>query len=147
MSEKRRGRAIKEERQRGQSLVEIAFGLVFLLVMLAGTVDVGRALFAKAALLDAVEEGALYGSYQPTDVVGIEKRIRDLTDSPVDFSDPEGIKVSVSYAGSACAGNLMSVSVTYDFLITTPFMGTILGGQTLPLSASSESLILAPGCD
>jgi Flp pilus assembly protein TadG len=111
MNESRRGKASRHERQGGQSLVEIAFGLIFLLVMLAGVVDVGRALFARAALLDAAEEGALYGSYQPADVSGIEKRI------------------------------------SYDFLITTPFMGTVLGSQTFPLSASSESLILAPGCD
>jgi hypothetical protein len=138
---------MRDKRERGQSLVEMATGLIFLLVMLAGTADVGRALFAKAALLDAAEEGALYGSYQPTDVYGIESRIRDLTDGPVDFSDPEDVQVAVAYAGSACAGNILSVSVSYDFTISTPFMGTILGSQTFPLSASSESLILAPGCD
>ncbi len=138
---------MSEERERGQSLVEITTGLVFLLVMLAGIVDVGRALFARAALLDAAEEGALYGSYQPTDVSGIEGRIRDISDGPVDFSDLDAVKVSVAYAGNACAGNLMSVGVSYDFTITTPFMGTILGSQIFPLSVSSESLILAPGCD
>jgi Flp pilus assembly protein TadG len=147
MNESRRGKASRHERQGGQSLVEIAFGLIFLLVMLAGIVDVGRALFARAALLDAAEEGALYGSYQPADVSGIEKRIRDISDGPVNFSDPHSIKVTVAYAGNACAGHLLSVSVSYDFLITTPFMGTVLGSQTFPLSASSESLILAPGCD
>ncbi len=138
---------MSEERERGQSLVEITTGLVFLLVMLAGIVDVGRALFARAALLDAAEEGALYGSYQPTDVSGIEGRIRDISDGPVDFSDLDAVKVSVAYGGSACAGNLLSVGVSYDFTITTPFMGTILGSQIFPLSVSSESLILAPGCD
>jgi Flp pilus assembly protein TadG len=147
VSESRREKEFKDERQCGQSLVEIAFGLIFLLVLLAGIVDVGRAQFSRAALLDAAEEGAIYGSYRPTDVSGIESRIRDISDGPVDFSDPLSVKVSVAYAGSACAGNLLSVSVSYDFLITTPFMGTILGSQTFPLSASSESLILAPRCD
>ena len=136
-----------EERERGQSLVEMATGLIFLLMMLAGIVDAGRALFARAALLDAAEEGALYGSYHPAYVSGIESRIRDITDGPVDFSDLDAVKVSVSYAGNACAGHLLSVNVSYDFMITTPFVGTILGSQIFPLSASSESLILSPKCD
>ena len=59
---------MRGERDRGQSLVEMTAGLMFLLVMLAGIVDVGRALFAQVALLDAAEEGALYGCLQPTDV-------------------------------------------------------------------------------
>ena len=132
--------------ERGQSLVELASGLMFLMVLLAGTVDVGRALFAQIALLDAAEEGALYGSYEPRNLSGIEDRIRDNSDGPIDFSDTEGVQITVEYPGSECAGNLLRVNVSYDFLVTTPFMGTILGSQTFLLSASAESMILAPMC-
>jgi Flp pilus assembly protein TadG len=133
-------------RERGQSLVELMAGTMFLLVLLAGIVDVGRALFAHVALLDAAEEGALYGSYEPKDANGIETRIRDITDGPIDFSDTHGVMIEVSYSGKACAGNLLRVRVSYEYTVSTPFMGTILGSQTFPLSASAESLILSPRC-
>jgi hypothetical protein len=141
------GIRMRGEGERGQSLVELATGMMFLLILLAGIVDAGRALFTKAALLDAAEEGALYGSYRPTDVGGIESRMRDNADGLVDLSDLDGIEISVDYLGSKCAGNLLVVSISYDFLISTPFIGTILGNQTFPISATSESLILSPVCE
>ena len=133
-------------RERGQSLVEMTVGLMFLLVLLAGIVDVGRALFAQVALLDAAEEGAMYGSLQPTDISGIEGRIRDITDAAIDFSDTDSVDVSVEYPGAVCAGHLLRVVVSHDFMLTTPFMGTILGSQEFALSSSAEALILAPEC-
>jgi len=138
---------MRGDRERGQSLVELTTGLMFLLTLLAGTVDAGRALFMRVALLDAAEEGALYGSYQPGDVSAIEDRIRDNSDGPLDFSDTEQIRITVAYAGSACAGHMMSVTVSYDFELSTPFMGTILGSQIIPITATSESLILSPECE
>jgi hypothetical protein len=103
-------------------------------------------LFAQVALLDAAEEGALYGSLQPTDVSGIEGRIRDITDASVDFSDTDNVNISVQYPGAACAGHLLRVVVNHDFMLTTPFMGTILGSQEFALSSSAETLILSPEC-
>ena len=137
---------MRGEVDRGQSLVELATGLTVVMILLAGIVDLGRALFAKVALLDAAEEGALYGSLQPGDVSGIESRIRDNSDGPIDFTDTASVQVTVEYPGSACVGNLLRVRVDYQFLVATPFIGTILGTQTVALSASSESLILSPQC-
>ncbi|MFC1879838.1 TadE/TadG family type IV pilus assembly protein, partial [Chloroflexota bacterium] len=57
--------------QDGQSLVEFAVALVFLLLLIAGIVDVSRALFTYMALRDAAQEGALYGSTNPLDTGGI----------------------------------------------------------------------------
>ena len=137
---------MRGKQERGQSLIETAAGLMVLLVLLAGLVDLGRALFARVAMLDAAEEGALYGSYQPTDMYGIEGRIRDQSDGPVDFSDADSVQISVEYVGSACAGNILRVVIDHDITIITPFLGAILGSQTIPLSVSSESLILSPKC-
>jgi len=138
---------MRGDRERGQSLVELTTGLMFLLTLLAGTVDAGRALFMRVALLDAAEEGALYGSYQPGNVSAIEDRIRDNSDGPLDFSDTEQIRITVAFAGSACAGHMMRVTVSYDFELSTPFIGTILGSQIIPITATSESLILSPECE
>lgn len=137
---------MKGRRNRGQSLVEIAASLMFLLVLLAGTVDIGRALFARVTLLDAAEEGAMYGSTVPADIAGIESRIRDYSIGPVDFSDADEVDIQVQYLGSTCAGELLRVTVSHDLLITTPFLGTIIGSQTIPLEGVAESMIMAPGC-
>jgi len=103
-------------RNRGQSLVELSAGLVFIMTMLAGIVDVGRGLFAQVVLLDAA-------------------------------ADLENVQVSVEYPGGACAGHILRVRVDHSMMITTPFLGTILGSQSFPLSATAESLILAPECN
>ena len=137
---------MRGDRDRGQSLVEMTAGLMFLLIMLAGIVDVGRALFSQVALLDAAEEGALYGSLAPTDIGGIESRIRDNSEAAIDFSDADDVHIAVEYPGPACAGHLLRVTVSHDFVVTTPFMGTILGSQTFLLSSSAETLILSPEC-
>ena len=55
MNEKKK----KNLSEKGQSMMEFAFGMVFLLIMLAGIVDGGRALFTYMALRDGVKEAAL----------------------------------------------------------------------------------------
>lgn len=133
-------------RDRGQSLVELSASLFFLLLLLAGIVDIGRALFARVTLLDAAEEGAMYGSSMPSDVSGIESRIRDYSIGIVDFSDAAAVNIVVEFPGGTCAGNHLRVTVSHDLLITTPFLGTVIGSQTIALEGVAESLILSPGC-
>lgn len=119
---------------------------MFLLILLAGLVDLGRGLYTRVTLLDAAEEGAMYGAGIPTDATGIESRIRDYTIGPVDFSDSDQVVISIAIVGSPCAGNLLQVTVSHEMVITTPFLGTILGSQTIPITGVAESVILAPGC-
>jgi Flp pilus assembly protein TadG len=135
-----------DSREKGQSLVEVAAGLVFLLILLAGVVDLGRALYTRVTLLDAAEEGAMYGAGIPSDTSGIESRIRDYTLGPIDFTDSDQVDISIDVVGSACAGNLLQVTVSHEMMITTPFLGTVLGSQTIPITGVAESVILAPGC-
>lgn len=137
---------MSRRRERGQSLVEVATSLVFLLILLAGIVDTGRALYMRVSMLDAAEEGAMYGAGIPSDVSGIENRIRDYTIGVLDFTDPGVVEISIAVVGSPCAGNRLQVTVSHDMLITTPFLGAILGSQTIPLSCTAESIILSPGC-
>jgi hypothetical protein len=51
--------------EKGQSLVEMCFGLVVLLMIVSGVIDIGRAYFAYVALEDSAGEGALYMSAFP----------------------------------------------------------------------------------
>jgi hypothetical protein len=109
------------------------------------------------AIREAAQEGALYGSTDPTATSLILERaenasdlIRDLASTPSDPTDPSGpsaIDVQVEILGDACTGNGIKVTVTYDqFPITTPFLGTVLGRQTVPISSSATDTILTPPC-
>ena len=68
-----------DTKERGQAIVELATSLVILLTLLAGVVDLGRALFTWITLRDAAQEGASYASVLATEAV-----IDDPYPGPVD---------------------------------------------------------------
>ena len=136
--------------EKGQSLVELAMGLTFLILLFGGVIDLGRAFFTYITLRDAAREGAVYGSYMPTDTSGIIARVHASATSPIDTS---GIAMDASDVtfpdGNTCPGHPISVRVRYTFEITMPLLGTAIGGQTFPISAVVTNTILksdATGC-
>lgn len=132
--------------ERGQSLVELAISLTVILVLLAGAVDFSIAYFSFAAMQDAAQEGALYGSINPDDESGIITRVRRASSNPVDLSDEDLVDVIVTVAEGACEGDEISVKVVYDYPISMPFIGTIIGSQKITLTASVSDTILQPTC-
>jgi Flp pilus assembly protein TadG len=130
--------------ERGQSLVELAMSLTFILLLLAGAVDFSIAYFSFAAMQDAAQEGALYGSINPTDTAGIITRVRSASSNPVDLADASLVNVTVTLPGAACEGNEITVNVIYDYPVSMPFIGSIIGSQTITLNASVTDTILQP---
>ena len=135
------------QKEQGQALVEFAAVLVILLVLLAGTLDLGRAFFVFMSLRDAAQEGATYASINPTDTTGINNRVRATSTNPVDLSDTSLVNVTINPVGPQCAGNAVEVVVAVpDFRITTPLLGSIIGTQSLNLEARVTDTILTPPC-
>lgn len=135
--------------EQGQSLVEFAACLVILLVLLAGIVDGGRALFTYMSLRDAAQEGALFGSTNPTAVAAIESRVRNSSNLLQSLSSDPGANttINVTVVGSACTGGGITVRVNYtNFPLTMPFLGVLIGNQTVGISASVTDTILSPAC-
>jgi hypothetical protein len=130
----------------GQSLVEVAVSFMVLVLLLAVAVDLGRVFFSFIALREAAEEGALYASLQPSDDAGIEARVRDSSETPIDLSDEDLVEVEITPPASLCAGNEITVSLTYEYNLTMPLLGGIIGTQTFDLPASATATILAPAC-
>jgi Flp pilus assembly protein TadG len=131
--------------EKGQSLVELAVSLVILLLLVGGIVDLGRAFFTSMSLRDAVQEGALYGSIDPTNTTAIKNHVLSTSSMIPDMIGLNDITIEIINA--PCTGNRIKVTAVYsDFPITMPFMGVVLGGQTIPLSASVTDTILKPGC-
>ena len=131
--------------ERGQSLVELAISLVILLTLLAGAVEFGMAFFQFVQLRDAAQEGALYGSLNPTDNAGIMARIRGSSASPIDLSDSSVVPDSdivITPDGSACEGDGLKVEISYAHETFMPFFPF----DTIPLKASVTDTILSPVC-
>lgn len=134
-----------QKSERGQSLTEMAMSLVILLLLVGGIVDLGRAFFTFMALRDAVQEGALYGSINPTLTAEIKNHVLNSAEMIPDIVSSDDISVDI--IGSPCTGNGIRVSAVYsDFPITMPFIGTVLGSQTISISATVTDTILSPGC-
>jgi hypothetical protein len=140
--------------EKGQSLLELAVSLVFLLTILAGIVDLGRAIFTKFALQDAAEEGIVFGTSFPTHCNQIHERIAYNLSNEI-LPDDIAVVVTIkrnngSYApcsgipiAEVFAGKEMRIEVSQTFQITMPFLGAIIG-QTIPLRATANGIILRP---
>jgi hypothetical protein len=137
----------KTKNERGQSLVELSISLVLLLVLLSGAVEFGMAFFQFVQLRDAVQEGALYGSMDPTNSTAIIARVRGASNSPINLTT---LTPSISYPGSThtlpCEGEGIKVELTYQHHIFMPFLPQILGNTDIPLHASVTDTILSPVC-
>lgn len=130
----------------GQSLTELALMFVFLVTLLAGIVDFGRAFFTYMALRDAAQEGAAYGSLNPNHEQGIKERVRQISNTPIDLASPE-VTIEPVLEYEPCIGNKIMVTVRYDYPIMMPFLGAILGSQEIPLAASaSDDIVRPPVC-
>ncbi len=148
--------------ERGQSLVEFALIGTFLLMVLMGILDLGRAYFTYLALRDAAAEGAYFAqkyplawcgtpaettctatpTYLKADPDNIVYRIRNS--SPGGLVNWDNASVSITAPGTIKAGDYITVTVSYPYNILTPFVGTLVGSQTLTLRATSVSVIVSP---
>ena len=129
--------------ERGQSLVELAISIFILVYLLAGAVEFGLAFFQFVQLRDAAQEGALYGSMNPTDNAGIIARVQGASSSPVDLTT---ITPTITIIGAACEGNGIKVEVSYDHQIFMPFIPQFIGDNKIPLRAEVTDTILSPVC-
>jgi hypothetical protein len=128
--------------KKGQGLTEFALGITFLMILLAGTVDLGRAFFTHLSLIDAAQEGASYGSIAPYDLDGIRQRVRTTSSDFIDFESFTDDQIDVQVIGHTCAGNALKITLHYNFSFIAPFISL----NTLPLSAKAIDTILQPPC-
>jgi len=135
----------------GQSLVELSIAMVLLLTIFAGVVDLGRIFFHFIEMRDAAEEAMIYGSAFPTHCDQIVERAHSGLIDPTNIAvtvTMDGVAcASATMAANACTGNEIRVEVEdTNFPITMPFLGMILGRQTVSLNAGISGTILRPAC-
>ncbi len=156
--------------EHGQSLVELALVVLLIMLLVAGIVDLGRALFYYTTLRDAAQEGIIFGSISPRDLCGIEGRAKSVLansgriggeeitiefgpdndtlhpiiqlDQPGDC-ETAGQTVDSSYF---CSGNQIQVTIRQErFPLIMPLLGVFVGPD-LTLTSNVKGTILRPDC-
>ena len=144
---------MQERTEKGQSLVEFAVSLVLLLLLLVGIVDISRAVYTYLALRDAAEEGAIFGSMYPDQTDVLRTRVIESSSlvNGMGLSSDENVDIVVTFNNYGnpipCVGSLIEVWVEYpSFELTMPFIGAVVGKQTIPISAKVSATVLYPDC-
>lgn len=133
-----------KEREKGQSLVEMALVLPVVLVILAIVLDLGRIYYVAVALTDAAGEGATYAAINPADTVGVITRAQEASGGLVQI-DTGMVTVD---APAIAAGAPVTVTVHYDFKVATPIPYMIFGESfdgMLPLRGIATEAMLSSG--
>jgi Flp pilus assembly protein TadG len=130
-------------RESGQSLIEFAFILPLLLLVVLGTVDLGMGFKTYIALTNAAREGVRWISIHPTDQAGAEARIAEEAER-VGLED--GIILTDGYTvnftpdqSNYAAGEKVKVSINYEYEL---LFGAITGLPAIDFTASSTMVVL-----
>jgi hypothetical protein len=143
--------------EKGQSLTELSVLMTFLIILLSGLADFGRAYLIFLEMREAAQEGASYGSFTPNDFSGIEARVRETMEYPFDLSDPSAVMIVPAYTNQsfACAGfnpntlspNGVKITLLHQMPISMPFLGAVIGRQDIPIVVTVTNAILKPPCE
>lgn len=129
----KRLRPNRDTARAGNAVVEVAIVLAFLLLILFGIIDFGRAWWNSNILHTACREGARLAAVRAeADSAIVIQRIRDVLSTAAINPDPDDIKVIWPPEGDPLTP--VTVEIRYDFdLMTGPVLGIVPG--TIPLSA------------
>jgi Flp pilus assembly protein TadG len=138
--------------QRGQSFMELAISLVFLLVLLMVVIDLGWAFYTMTALRDTAQEAASYGIMCPNED-RILQRLRMSTSAPLSMEDYDNGNmlstitfIDPSDPSNPIAqgqhGDLVRVHVEYNHQIIVPFVASFIGTSTYPLKVDVSDTIM-----
>jgi Flp pilus assembly protein TadG len=122
----------------GQSLVELAFATPVLVLLLLGTIDLGRLYFDYIQLRSAVIDGALYAARHPADTAGA---IAEAQASGVPTGSVFSVTVNPGCLSAGGSGNATVSAVSTFRPLTTTFFSRIgLDSWTLRASSTMRCL-------
>lgn len=142
--------------EKGQSLVELALVLVFILILLAGVVDLGRMMYEYLTMRDAAQEGAGYGAVYPSYCSQIiERTSQNLPDNTynvvvlVDGMSCEAAWTadkSLARPAHGCENKEILLSIDHNFGVTMPLLSAFTG-PTVPMHVEIKDRIVRPTCN
>ena len=130
----------------GQTLVEFAFVIPILLLLLLGFFDLGRALFYRSSLTNAVREGARAGIVMDYNETAIKQEVLGyafgLTTTSIPLTADD---ISVSTDDSISENNVyLIITANFCYVPVTPGISALIGNncaggtQGIPLTAESS---------
>lgn len=134
--------------ERGTAMVELALVMPLLLVMVLGTVDVGRSVVAHLALEEAVHETAMFASYHGGELTDTPAQTVLIATSSTDSItiDPAAVTITCSTGvGQLASLETVRVDVTHVVTPITPF-ANLLYPTGIHLSASAEGKVFSSNC-
>jgi Flp pilus assembly protein TadG len=141
--------------EQGATLVETALSIVILLAFIFGIMETGLALYTYHFIAEAAREGTRYAIVRGSTCTGfasacpasssdVQNYVTNLGFPGIDPSKMTVNPVWLAYtSGSPCSavcnspGNLIKVTVTYNFPLSVPFVPA----QTFTLSSTSAMII------
>ncbi len=132
---------------RGQSLVELALTLPLLMLILIGTLDLGRMLIAYVTIQNAAREGARYGIDNPSDTTGIRQHAEaesansgiTITDSMIPTPIIQNDGTYRDPPDNTQPNQSITVQVNYPFTLITTYL--FAGQQNIQLNVSATMQI------
>ncbi len=120
---------------RGQSLVELALLLPFLLWVAAGIVDFGRIYHYDGVVIGAARTGARAAAdVRNSDGAVKQAVVDDAAPVAIPLTD---VTITVSPAGARAPGSTVTVGVVYSFSPITPLVGALFPEGKVTISRSA----------
>lgn len=123
------------KKELGQSAIEFALALPFLMWFLLGTLDFARVYYLQNAVINAARTGALFAldsRRQPDEVRGII--VQEA--APLISINPTS-DITFTTTPSWGPGNRLQVDVTEQFNALTPFVSNLWGSGPLPVKGTA----------
>jgi hypothetical protein len=126
--------------QSGQGLVELALLLPFLVLLLAGIVDLGRGFRALTLITSAASQGAQYGTFNPNDASGIRARVTNaLEGSGIAISYPNACPdICITFPGGTASGQPIRIQVQHQL---DTILGSVLGFGAIPIQGANQAIV------
>ncbi len=121
----------------GQSAVELALLLPFLLWVGAGVVDFGRVYYHDVVVISAARAGARAAAdLRNTDAV-VRQAVKDDA-APLAVTDGD---ITITPAGARSSGTTVTVMVVHRFEPITPLVGSLFPGGNITISRSAAMVV------
>ncbi len=130
-------------KERGASAVEFALVLPLLLLVVAGIIDFGRALYTQVMLTNAAREGAraaVMGTPTPTDVATRARAgaIGLRTSTPT-------LQVLPSMCPGSDGNATIQLSYRFEWLVLQPALNLVGAGSVLPPRLDAKAVMKCGG--
>ncbi|ACB85885.1 TadE/TadG family type IV pilus assembly protein [Natranaerobius thermophilus] len=131
-------------RERGQALVELAFVLPVLLLLVFGIIEFGSIFHAQLTLNNASREGARHGVLIAANNEEFEDEVREVIIDRSSSLNNENLVINLtpdSEADEIRRGDDMEVKLEYQKKLLTPIISTIISNSDGHISLSSRTVM------